>query len=330
MDPTVAQPLFDIYRINIVFAGIASGIVGTCFGHPLDLIKVRLQARSEYKGSWDVFAQTWRNDGLPGLFRGIGSPLFGSSLLNVVAFSSYSLFNDLQLEYKLKHASETDPPPRLINHNFALSGLGVGLCCAPVVCPIEVVKVRMQLDQGKKGLANLKDIPRRQYKGSWDCFKKIWKTEGFFGLYTGFSSTTFRDVSYSATYFSVYEPLKQFLKANLTPEPDPNSPSSSPPGFSPLPIILSGGTSGALAWTAALPFDCAKTLIQQDSANAKKVTNWSILRRHYAEHGVRGFYSGWIPTILRAFAVSAIRFLTYESSLFTLNNFWKTKLEKAS
>lgn len=313
MDPSAPQQtLFDFTRVNIVFAGLASGIVGTCFGHPLDLIKVRLQARSEYKGSWDCFAQTWRNDGLPGLFRGIGPPLFGSSLLNVVAFSSYSFLNDAQRDYRRR----TGRGDTLASYNYSLSGIGVGCACAPVVCPIEVVKVRMQLDQGKKGSIKSLIPQLRRYKGSWDCFKTILRTEGFLGLYTGFSSTTMRDVSYSATYFSVYEPLKQFLRSRLSRDTDNAT------GFHPLSVILSGGISGALAWTAALPFDCIKTLVQQENyvTGDGKV---GPVRAHYTKYGVKGFYSGWVPTILRAFAVSGIRFLVYEGTVHGLNNFWQ-------
>lgn len=323
MDPPIVHPppgrkFFELSRVTIVFASLASGVVGTCFGHPLDLIKVRLQARSDYKGSWDCFSQTLKNEGLPGLFRGIGPPLFGSSLLNIVAFSSYSVFNDLQLDYKQQY----EPGARLASYNYSISGIGVGLCCAPVVCPIEVVKVRMQLDRGnRRNQGVTKGIPlQRLYKGSWDCFRKTWRNEGIFGLYTGFGSTTLRDVSYSVTYFSVYEPLKQFIKAHLPPS---GSGPSDPPGFSPLPIILSGGTSGALAWTVALPFDCAKTLIQQPMEDKDKGNKLAVLKAHYTRLGIRGFYSGWIPTIMRAFAVSATRFLVYESSLFGLNKLWK-------
>jgi solute carrier family 25 carnitine/acylcarnitine transporter 20/29 len=318
MEPAVIpQTLFDFTRVNTAFAGLASGIAGTCFGHPLELIKVRLQAQREYKGSWDCLVQSMKSDGVSGLFRGVGPPLLGSSIINVVAFSSYNLFNDMQRDHKRGGDTEI-PPPRLSWYNYSLSGFGVGISCAPFVCPIEVVKTRMQLDRGgKKGSKALTNQPLRRYKGSWDCFKTILRSEGVRGLYTGFSTTTIRDVSYSITYFSVYEPLKQFLRTHLSTDPASSS-------FSPLPVILSAGVCGALAWTSALPFDCAKTLIQQET-NGPGNANKGVVKEHYRKFGLRGFYSGWIPTILRAFAVSATRFLVYESTLYWLNNFWKKR-----
>lgn len=95
-------------------------------------------------------------------------------------------------------------------------------------------------------------------------------------------------------------------------------------GFSVLAVVLSGGASGALAWTVALPFDCVKTLIQKPTPpNEGKRSAWSVVRSHYAHGGLRSFYSGWIPTILRAFAVSGIRFLVYESTAQCLNKLWE-------
>ena len=127
---------------------------------------------------------------------------------------------------------QTSKLPTLAYYNYGLSGLGVGIFCAPAVCPIEVVKVRMQLDRRESTgiqppsisilppfslhstsilppfylpaspikkemhiskeylnnnncyLAGSKDsVTSLRYTGPWDCFKKILKTEGVWGLY---------------------------------------------------------------------------------------------------------------------------------------------------
>jgi len=318
MDPVAQQPkpFLNWKRMNTAFAGAAAGIAGTCFGHPWDLIKVRMQARSEYKGVCDCLVQTVRSDGPQGLFRGIGPPLWGSSILNMVTLSSYNYFNELQIDNKRQHsrtATKTEADLRLTQFNYALSGVGVGLSCSPLVCPIEVVKVRMQLDRGVKGVVNgvpTNDLIRR-HKNSWSCFQSILRTEGFSALYRGFYFTTLRDVSYSTVFFVIYEPMKQFIHKQIS--------STTSPNFSPIPIILSSGLAGAVSWTVVLPLDCAKTLIQQPMEEGKKISKWEILKTHYSKFGTHGFYSGWFAVVSRAFVVSAIRFLVYES----MSNFWK-------
>jgi hypothetical protein len=75
--------------------------------------------------------------------------------------------------------------------------------------------------------------------------------------YTGFSNTTMRDISYTSTYFFCYEPLKQLIASAISGgKNDKNSnnnhgmaktgDSESGAGFSWLPVVLSGGTSGML------------------------------------------------------------------------------------
>lgn len=50
---------------------------------------------------------------------------------------------------------------------------------ATAVYPIDLVKTRMQ-NQRSGSLAG-----ELWYKNSWDCFRKVLKHEGFFGLYRG-------------------------------------------------------------------------------------------------------------------------------------------------
>jgi solute carrier family 25 carnitine/acylcarnitine transporter 20/29 len=138
----------SIHQVNVVVAGISAGFTGTIFGHPLDLIKVRLQARSEYKGTFDCISKTMKNDGLRGMFRGISSPLFGLTVLNAITFGSYNKFNKIQESVLTKYGLS----PQLEFYNHFVSGAGVGVICSIFSCPFEVIKVRMQLD-GKAACA---------------------------------------------------------------------------------------------------------------------------------------------------------------------------------
>lgn len=80
------------------FAGVASGIV-TC---PLDVIKTRLQAqgsfrprtytgptRAVYKGLTGTARVIWRDDGVRGLYRGLGPMLLGYIPTWAVYMSTY-------------------------------------------------------------------------------------------------------------------------------------------------------------------------------------------------------------------------------------------------
>ena len=76
-----------------VFSGAASGILGAAAGSPFFLIKTRLQSYSPflpvgtqhgYKNSLDGFRKIYANEGVRGLYRGVGAAMvrtgFGSSV----------------------------------------------------------------------------------------------------------------------------------------------------------------------------------------------------------------------------------------------------------
>jgi len=337
-----------IQQANGILAGVSAGFTGTILGHPLDLIKVRLQARSEYKGTIDCLSKTMKNDGLRGMFRGISSPLFGLTVLNAITFGSYTKLNSIQESLLVKYGL----PPTLQVYNHFLSGAGVGIICGVFSCPFEVIKVRMQLD-GKAAAAvrNITSLSGnmataaegRRYTGFFDCGNKIWQHEKMGGFYNGFVPTTIRDVSFCATYFAVYEVMKKFLQNQSIFHKKEGGGGGG--GFSPIPIIISGGLSGAFAWVVSFPLDSVKTTMQDtpkmefvknnvntnnnnnnitsNSGNnnvTRKAGMLSVAKTHYQKVGISGFYAGLTPAIFRAFLVSSVRFFTFESVLYFLNN----------
>ena len=80
---------------DIVFGSIA-GIVGKVIEYPFDTVKVRLQSQPDglppqYKGPVDCFRQSWRADGISGLYRGLSAPLVGAAVETSSLFFSVSL-----------------------------------------------------------------------------------------------------------------------------------------------------------------------------------------------------------------------------------------------
>ena len=86
------DPKIQSLGINI-FSGAASGILGAAAGSPFFLVKTRLQSYSpflpvgtqhNYKNAADGLSQIYRNEGIGGLYRGVGAAMvrtgFGSSV----------------------------------------------------------------------------------------------------------------------------------------------------------------------------------------------------------------------------------------------------------
>ena len=75
---------------------------------------------------------------------------------------------------------------------------------------------------------------------------------------------------------------------------------------------------GALAWLQIIPFDVIKSRLQADRAH--KYTTVEMTFLIYKELGIRGFYLGLVPTIIRGFIVNAVILASYSSTVNMLNS----------
>jgi hypothetical protein len=53
--------------------------------------------------------------------------------------------------------------------------------------------------------------PEENYKGNWDCAKKIMRNHGLRGIYSGYVSTLLRDMQGYAWFFFAYEATIHYL-----------------------------------------------------------------------------------------------------------------------
>lgn len=186
----------------------------------------------------------------------------------------------------------------------AAAGCGVSI----FACPFEFTKVYSQIATLALKQATETAVARAAspHVGTFETFKTIVKHEGFMGLYSGYRYHLARDALGSGVYFAVYESIKWATNALINSDPLQSSPVS---------IMIAGGMSGVLCWSAVFPFDTTKSLIQKDI-----VTN--ILRKQGGAEslptksrkivfGTR-IYRGLGISMLRSFLVNMVFFTTYE------------------
>ncbi|KAJ2789343.1 carnitine transporter, partial [Coemansia linderi] len=61
---------------------LSGGFGGMCLvaaGHPLDLLKVRMQTSTQYKSTMDCLRKTLAESGIRGMYRGMAAPLVGAT-----------------------------------------------------------------------------------------------------------------------------------------------------------------------------------------------------------------------------------------------------------
>mmetsp|Transcript_21910 Transcript_21910/g.89108 ORF Transcript_21910/g.89108 Transcript_21910/m.89108 type:complete len:262 (-) Transcript_21910:880-1665(-) len=245
-----------------------------------------MSASASDHGAVSIFRKVVKTEGMPGLFRGIGPPLATVSLLNAVLFSANGYLRGMAR--KISNLPENAP---LTTSMYAACGAGSGVFMALVACPTELVKCRLQI-QSQGHVA---------YQGPMDCTRSIIRNRGILGMYTGLTPTLLREVPGGLAYFTCYEVLKKSL-TDVGKAPSQST------------MLLSGGVAGVVYWGSTYPFDIIKTKIQTDSDVAPRYRSTAdCAAAIYRESGLRGFFRGVSPALIRAFPANAACFFIYET-----------------
>ncbi|KAM9326572.1 mitochondrial carnitine/acylcarnitine carrier protein-like [Gastrophryne carolinensis] len=280
---------------------LSGGIGGVCLtlaGQPLDTIKVNLQIQSRpmageaprYASTMDCFRKIVSQQGLWGLYRGMGAPLAGVTPIMAVTFLGFSLGKKLQQN----HADEALRPIQV----FA-GGMLAGLFAASIVIPSERIKCLLQAQANSSV---------KRFAGPIDCAQQLYREQGFRSLYRGTMLTLLRDIPATGTYFMSYE----WMKEALTPDGQRVS------DLSAARILLAGGVAGVGNWVVAIPVDVLKSRFQTAQDGHYRGT-LDVLREVLREEGPRGLYKGFTAAMLRAFPANAACFLGFEVSMTFLN-----------
>jgi len=204
-----------------VLSGAFGGFCLVLAGHPLDLIKVRLQTSTEYKGILDVTRKTIARDGFFGLYRGMGAPLMGVVPIFSVVFWGYDVGKRI-----VRRFSENPSDSLTLPQTIVAGGLSA-FPATTLMVPLERIKCLMQVQP--------------DLKGPWDAFRSTIKVEGIRGMYRGTLLTLMRDVPGSMAYFGVYEVVKDLL-LSVSKEGQ----------ISAAGILCAGGLAGMANWSVSI------------------------------------------------------------------------------
>ncbi|CAL9064489.1 nicotinamide adenine dinucleotide transporter 1, chloroplastic-like [Musa acuminata AAA Group] len=201
----------------------------------------------------------------------------------------------------------------------ACAGASAGIIAATFVCPLDVVKTRLQVH----GLPNL---PQSSRRGSLiiSSLEQIIRKEGFKGMYHGLSPTILALLPNWAVYFTVYDKLKGLLHSHDATKVDNQ--------LSVGANVLAASGAGAATAVVTNPLWVVKTRLQTQRIRPGVVPYKSVmsaLRRISHEEGIRGFYSGLLPA-LAGISHVAIQFPVYENIKLHLANKDNTTVDKLS
>ncbi|KAG8388334.1 hypothetical protein BUALT_Bualt02G0114900 [Buddleja alternifolia] len=273
-------------------AGGFGGIAGVIAGYPLDTLRIR-QQHSSGKGSsssaFQILRRLVSTDGPCALYRGMAAPLASVTFQNAIAFQTYAI-----LSRAVDRSATSDNPPSYTG--VALGGIGTGAIQSLLLSPVELVKIRLQL-QTKTNQSN-------SHKGPLDVTRSILRTEGWRGIYRGLSITVLRDAPAHGVYFWTYEYIREQLH--------PGCRKNGHEKFRTM--LLAGGLAGVASWICCYPLDVIKTRIQGQT-DSRYCGIVDCFRRSVREEGYNVLWRGLGTAVARAFIVNGAIFTAYETAL---------------
>ncbi|KAL0271221.1 UNVERIFIED_CONTAM: hypothetical protein PYX00_008388 [Menopon gallinae] len=174
-------------------------------------------------------------------------------------------------------------------YRFALGSIG-GAVGATAVYPIDLVKTRMQNQRTGSFIGEL------MYRNSWDCFRKVIRHEGVFGLYRGLLPQLMGVAPEKAIKLTVNDFVRdKFMDRHGN--------------ISVFGEIISGGCAGGSQVIFTNPLEIVKIRLQVagEIAGGAKISALSVVR----ELGFFGLYKGAKACFLRDVPFSAIYFPAY-------------------
>ena len=250
-----------------------------------------------YRSSLDCIQQALRVEGFGGLYRGLSPQLLGVAPERAIKLQVHDLLR--QAFHAMDEENSRDKKPSLWLE--ALAGGCAGACQLLVTNPMEISKIRLQIQGETSRLLRAKGI----VPPAPPNFLGVIKDLGFPGVYRGASACLLRDVPFSAIYFPTYSACKEIL-VELNSSTGKASPSD---------LLLAGTIAGVPAALITTPADVVKSRLQSIARPGE--TSYAGIRdcatKMYRQEGIAAFFQGSSMRVLRLAPQFGISLLVYES-----------------
>jgi len=284
---------------------ISGGVGGACavlVGHPLDLVKVRMQTGGASSNSvFGMLSTTMRTEGVRGLYRGVSAPLTAVSPMFAVSFWSYDMGQRMVKSYAQygMNTEEKSAPYTLSMGEICVAGAFSAIPTTAIMAPSERIKclLQVQANEVEKG-------GKARYSGMMDCAKSLLKEGGLASLYKGTGATLLRDIPGTVAYFGTYELTKRELMKVQGIDPNNGQ-------LSLTAVLFAGGFAGMACWGVGIPADVLKSRLQT-APEGKYSGIYDVYKTLIKEEGYAGLFKGMRPALIRAFPANAACFLGVE------------------
>lgn len=182
------------------------------------------------------------------------------------------------------------PQPKLSPSLDLLCGAAAGTAARLVVAPLDVLKIRFQVQSSTRGLY--------AYSRVTSAIHSIVSTEGVRALWKGNVPALMMVTPYAALQLAAFYQLRQ--NKILTAEPYAS--------------LLQGAFAGGFATVCTYPLDLLRTRFAAQTEPKQYHTLRHAVALIYTRDGMRGFYAGLVPTLIEIVPYISLHFAFYEGA----------------
>ena len=268
-------------------SGTAAGIIAGFVGHPLDTIRVRMQASQSgaaaAAGAFDCARELLKKEGWRAFFKGLGPSQIGYCAHSAIRFGVFG-----NASSSIEQAGRTMTAVER-GIGAAISGAKAGVALSPVISVLELLKCRQQISR---------QVPQPPLRS---VLSQLLHAEGLRGLCCGYSACLPRNICGNGTMFGLFELMKAYVDNRWAPS-----------GLSKgVACICCSIVAGASSWLVVFPIDVVKTNIVTVVDPAKRLSALQMAHKLWSDRGIQGLYRGLGPTLLRSIPVNAVYLPTY-------------------
>ncbi|KAH8588176.1 mitochondrial oxaloacetate transport protein-like protein [Bisporella sp. PMI_857] len=253
--------------------------------HPFETVKIRMQLQGElqdkahqpkaYRGPIHGVSVIVRNEGLRGIYRGIGAAYIYQMILNGCRLGFYE-----PIRHTLTSAIYADKNVQSLGVNI-FAGATSGILGAAAGSPFFLVKTRLQSYSPFAPVGT-----QHEYKNAVDGMRRIYKGEGITGLYRGVGAAMVRTGFGSSVQLPTYFFAKRRLVKHLNLEEGP------------LLHLASSTASGFVVCCVMHPPDTIMSRMYNQNGNLYKGV-FDCLGKTVRTEGVLAIYKGFLPHLAR-------------------------------
>ncbi|KAF4661882.1 hypothetical protein FOL47_006514 [Perkinsus chesapeaki] len=183
-------------------------------------------------------------------------------------------------------------PVRLSAFTTAACGSTAGASAKFVVAPLERVKILYQTNPALKFT----------WRSAICTMRDIVTANGIHGLWKGYLMVLTRIIPYSATNYTVFDRVNNYLQNSSLRQHCPAE----------LIRFFSGNCAGASAVIVTYPLDMLRSRLASDTKGEFKSYKDAV-KKIYASRGIRGIYGGMYPTLCGIIPYAGTSFMCFET-----------------